>query len=66
MIFEPKEGFDWDRVTWGRPDSPRSALCSYCSAVIRDGEVPLMMWKPDGHACQFCDSCMKHWWGIES
>jgi hypothetical protein len=64
-FFEPKAGFDWAKVTWGRPDSPRSVLCSYCSAVIRDGEVPLIMWKDDGHAAQFCDACMKQWWGIQ-
>ena len=63
--LEPKPGFDWDRVTWGRPDSPRSALCSYCSAVIREDEVPLIMWKGDGHAAQFCDACMKQWWGMQ-
>jgi ribosomal protein L24E len=66
--LSPLPGFDWKRVTWGRPDSPRSALCSYCSAVISDGdgEVPLIMWKNDGHAAQFCDVCQRKWWGLES
>ncbi len=34
MNVEPKEGFDWAKVTWGRPDALRSVLCSYCSASI--------------------------------
>jgi hypothetical protein len=62
--LEPKPGFDWAKVTWGRPDSPPSVLCSYCSAVIGKDEVPLMMWKDDGHAAQFCDACMERWWGM--
>jgi hypothetical protein len=60
---DPKPGFDWTRVTWGRPDSPRSALCSYCSGKI--SKMPLVMWKPDGHAAQFCDDCAERWWGKE-
>ena len=63
--LDPKPGFDWAKVTWGRPDSPRSVLCSYCSAVIPEDSVPLMMWKGDGHAAQFCDVCMKQWWGMQ-
>jgi hypothetical protein len=43
MALQPKAGFDWRKVTWGRPDSPRSALCSYCSAAIPEYDVPLMM-----------------------
>jgi hypothetical protein len=62
--LEPLPGFDWAKVTWGRPDSPRSALCSYCSAVIPEDSVPLIMWKSDGHAAQFCDACMERWWGM--
>jgi hypothetical protein len=63
--LKPRVGFDWNHVTWGRPDSVRSALCSYCSAAIGEGDVPLMMWKPDGHVAQFCDDCMKRWWGFD-
>jgi hypothetical protein len=67
--LQPKDGFDWDKVTWGRPDSPPSVLCSYCSAVLPedDGEwadPPLMMWKADGHAAQFCADCQWKWWGM--
>lgn len=63
--LEPKAGFDWHHVVWGRPDAPRSALCSYCSNVIRDDDpAPLTMWKQDGHAAQFCITCQKTWWGL--
>jgi hypothetical protein len=51
-------------VNWGRPDSPPSALCSYCSAVIPEDSVPLIMWQADGHAAQFCDECQAKWWGM--
>jgi hypothetical protein len=64
--LEPKPGFDWARVTWGRPDSVKSVLCSYCSASIGDDDVPLMMWKADGHAAQFCDRCQRTWFGLMS
>ena len=60
----PLPGFDWARVVWGRPDSPQSALCSYCQAYISDDLVPLIMWKPDGSAAQFCDECQGKWWGV--
>ena len=66
MNIHPKPGFDWNHVTWGRPDAVRSALCSYCSASIPDDSVPLMMWKDDGHAAQFCDACQLKWWGLRS
>ncbi len=63
--MQPREGFDWAKVTWGRPDSPRSVLCSYCSAVIGADEVPLILWQADGKAAQFCDKCMATWWGMQ-
>ena len=66
MMPEPKDGFEWRRVTWGRPDSPRSVLCSYCSAAIGEDDVPLIMWKGDGHAAQFCDACQARWFGLET
>lgn len=65
MSLEPRAGFDWSHVTWGRPDSARSVLCSYCSASISEDDVPLTMWKGDGHAAQFCDACMVKWFGFE-
>jgi hypothetical protein len=64
FMLQPNPGFDWSKVTWGRPDSPRSALCSYCSAVIPEDSVPLIMWQADGHAAQFCDECQIKWWGM--
>jgi hypothetical protein len=65
MPLEPKPGFDWGHVTWGRPDSPRSVLCSYCSASIGEDDMPMRVWKGDGHAAQFCDACIDKWWGFE-
>ncbi len=62
----PKAGFNWAKVTWGRPDSPRSALCSYCSAVIPDDSVPLIMWDTQSYAIQFCEACQAEWWGMQS
>jgi hypothetical protein len=61
----PKAGFDWKRVTWGRPDSVVSPLCSYCSASFRDADVPLMLFTNDGHAAKFCDACQKRWFGLD-
>jgi hypothetical protein len=64
--LKPRDGFDWSHVTWGKPDSVRSAICSYCSAGIGADEdyVPLMLYSDDGHCAQFCDACMKRWWGF--
>jgi hypothetical protein len=61
--LKPKEGFDWNMVAWGKPNSVRSAVCSYCFAMIGDDDVPLMLSKQDGHVAQFCDECVKKWWG---
>lgn len=66
LKLEPRAGFDWGRVAWGRPDSPVSAVCSYCFAAIGDDDTPLRLMAKDGHAAQFCDACMRAWWGLES
>jgi hypothetical protein len=58
-----RDGFDWQRVAWGRPDSPRRNLCSYCHGALP--ECPLMMWKDDGSAVQFCDDCVDKWITVE-
>jgi len=63
--IKPKPGFDWNRVAWGTPDSPRRELCSYCHGKIGADDVPLMFWKSDGSMAQFCDRCMQEWWGME-
>lgn len=63
MILKPRPGFDWNRVAWGLPDSPRSALCSYCFTSIADGDVPLMLCAESGHVAQFCAKCQHAWWG---
>jgi hypothetical protein len=61
--LKPAPGFDWNHVAWGRPESPPSALCSYCSAGIDEDDVPLIMFRADGHAAQFCDACIEKWFG---
>jgi hypothetical protein len=73
-VLEPKPGFDWAKVTWGRPDSLPSVLCSYCSASLGglgdrcgdDDAVPLIMWDKRGYTARFCTKCQKEWWGMES
>lgn len=64
MRINPAAGFDWARVAWGKPDEPRAENCSYCGAAIGEDVVPLMMWSEDGYAAQFCDGCMREWWGF--
>lgn len=63
--LSPKLDFDWKRVTWGRPDSPPSALCSYCSAVIPEDDVPLIVWSEKGYCARFCETCMQTEWGFQ-
>lgn len=64
--MQPKPGFNWDLVAWGRPDSPVSAVCSYCFTAIGEDDVPLRLMAEDGRAAQFCDACMARWWGMTS
>lgn len=54
-----RAGFDWRHVTWGRPDAVRSALCSYCSDVLGEGRIPLILCAPGGAVAQFCDACVR-------
>jgi hypothetical protein len=56
---------NWKNLTWGRPDSPPSVLCSYCSAVIPEDYVPLIFSNSDGWTVRFCEKCMKETWGME-
>jgi hypothetical protein len=60
----PAREFDWSKVTWGRPDSVPSVLCSYCSASISEDEVPLILWDKRSFAAKFCKRCMQKWWGF--
>jgi hypothetical protein len=55
-----KDGF-FERVAWGKPDSPRRALCSMCHGKIGANEVPLMAWRDDGSMIQLCDTCTERW-----
>ena len=63
--FRPRKGFQWNRLTWGRPDSVPSALCSYCSAVIPEDDVPLILSNAEGWTVRFCHKCMKEQWGFD-
>jgi hypothetical protein len=49
--------FDWAKITWGRPDSPPTVLCSYCAAALAEGDGPLILWTGDGHSARFCPAC---------
>lgn len=62
--LKPKPGFDWDHISWGAPNSVRSALCSYCSAGIGEDDVPLILSSDKGYVAQFCNDCMARWWGM--
>jgi len=57
LAFRP--GFDWSRVTWGRPDSPPTAICSYCHGALP--EVPLILWNDEGWTLRLCDGCIEQW-----
>lgn len=59
MQLKFKPDFDWRRVTWGRPDSVPTAICSYCHGGLP--EAPLMLWREDGSAAAFCDNCVDQW-----
>jgi hypothetical protein len=63
-MLKPKPDFDWSKLTWGRPDSPPSVLCSCCSASIGEDDVPLILSNADGWTVRFCEQCMKRWWGF--
>jgi len=54
-----RKGFDPRRLTWGRPDSVPTAICSYCSGGLP--EIPLMMWDDKGACIQLCDECVERW-----
>jgi hypothetical protein len=56
-----RKGFETQRLVWSAPDAVRSPFCSYCFAGIGEDDVPLMMWRPDGSAAQFCDECARKW-----
>jgi len=63
--LEPRDGFNWSRVIWSRPDASPSVLCSYCSAVLPEHAVPLILFKAAGDTAQFCRDCQVRWWGFQ-
>ena len=48
----------------GAPDSVPTVLCSYCSAVVPDDDIPLILWTDKGYSARFCKQCRKTWWGF--
>lgn len=64
MELKPVEGFDWTKLNWGRPDSVRSVLCSYCCAVLTEDEVPLILSNAEGWTVQFCEKCCETFWNM--
>jgi len=55
MTLRFRESFDWSRVTWGRPDSVPTAICSYCHGALP--EVPVILWNAEGWTIRLCDGC---------
>jgi hypothetical protein len=53
----------WEQpLTWGRPDSVPTAICSCCSGVLPD--VPLILSNEAGWTLRLCDDCVDKWLGI--
>jgi hypothetical protein len=61
--LKTRNGFSWSLIAWGKPEGPRRPLCSYCFAKIDDEDGPLMLFKQDGSAAQFCDECVERYFG---
>jgi hypothetical protein len=57
--LNPRSGFDWTLVQWGGPKQRRTTRCSFCAEPFRDCEMPLILWKPDGSAAEFCENCQR-------
>lgn len=64
--FRAKPGFDWSRVKWSPPRGRLGDQCSLCPAKIGEDDVPLMMWRDDASAAQFCEKCAREAFGLES
>ena len=64
-VLKPKDGFDWKKVTWGRPDSVPTVLCSYCSAALPENSAPLILSNAEGWTARFCEECQRRWWGMQ-
>lgn len=63
--LKPGPAFDWDKLTWGRPDSPPSVLCSYCSAALSEDSVPLILSNAEWWTVRFCEKCMQTHWSFQ-
>lgn len=67
-VLQPRPGFNWNLIAWGGPDQRRTDRCSYCGDPFpeHDDFIPLILWRADGSAAEFCDHCQVAWFGIES
>ena len=63
-ILRPLPGFDWNLVAWGAPDQPRTEICNYCDAPLRDDEIPLILGNGEGWIAEFCEACQRTHWGF--
>jgi hypothetical protein len=65
-MFQPRPGFDWNRVKWTGPLAPIAEACSYCGAAIDEEAdyIPLRLWRDTGWAAVFCEDCMVTWFGF--
>jgi hypothetical protein len=59
-----KRDFNFERLTWSRPDSHIIPFCSICFRHMPEEKVPMMMWNDEGACVQLCDECIERW--IES
>jgi hypothetical protein len=54
LTFKPGA---WDKICWGKPDSPQRPLCACCHGALP--AVPLMVWRGDGSCIPLCDKCVE-------
>lgn len=60
----PRTGFNWMQVSWDAPNSVRATRCAYCDEPFGVKDIPLILWRPDGWAAEFCADCVERWWGM--
>lgn len=63
VTLSPRPGFDWIKIRWRMRQADD---CSYCGGVLREEDVPLVLYRDNGTAAEFCIDCQRTWWGMES
>jgi len=61
MRLRFRSEFDPTLLSWGGPDEPPTRHCSICEAMFAEGDVPLIMWRPDDWCVRLCDGCVDEW-----